>query len=163
MTYFDKLVKSYTQRQIQLAYNRWFSMKSRCYNKSNPAYENYGGRGIKVCDRWLGEDGFYNYVMDIGMPKKGESLDRINNNLGYSPDNCRWTSSYEQRQNQRRTKEREKEGLPAGVSYDASPDHKRRKHWLARLEVNGKRVLNKRFMTKDEAINARLAAEKEFL
>lgn len=163
MTYFDKLVKSYTKKQISLAYERWWAMRDRCNNPTNPAYKNYGGRGITVCDRWQGEDGFYNYMMDMGVPSKGESLDRIDNDSGYCKENCRWATRREQRMNQRRVIKRVEKGLPAGVSYDKSATHKRRKKWLARLEINGVRVLNKRFMTKDEAIAARMAAEKEYL
>lgn len=152
------LLNKYTQHQLRLAYERWWSMIDRCENPASPAYKNYGARGIKVCSRWRGENGLYHYIQDMGMPSKGQSLDRINNDLGYSPENCRWASRYEQRQNQRRVASR---SLPSGVSYRKDPA--RKKQWLARLEVGGKRVLNKRCFTKEEAISARLAAEKEFL
>lgn len=86
----------------------WQGMKARCYNRNEKSYYNYGGRGITVCDEWLGEDGFYNFfnwAMENGYDEeapKGEcTLDRINNYKGYSPDNCRWISIEEQNKNKR--------------------------------------------------------------
>lgn len=163
MTYFIDLSNTYTKRQLTLAYERWWAMVDRCTNPNCSAWKNYGGRGIKVCSRWLGEKGFYNYMMDMGLPKKGETLDRINNDLGYSPNNCRWATRLTQRHNQRRVIARRLCGLPPGVSLDKDRANGRRKCWLSRLEVNGKRVLNKRFHTREEAIEARLKAEKEYL
>ena len=158
MRYLDKLSSEWTQKRVDSARRRWSAMKNRCYNPNDAAYKNYGGRGIKVCDRWLGEDGFYNCMVDMGTMPDGYSLDRIDNNKDYSPDNCRWATRNTQRANQRRVKE---SCLPNGISYYAKD--KRKQKWLARLEVNGRRVLNKRCYTKEEAITARLAAEKEFL
>lgn len=83
-------------------YNAWLSMKARCYNPKNKAYANYGGRGIKVCDRWLGESGFLNFYADVGdRPSDGHSLDRIDNEGDYGPDNCRWATKIEQSLNKR--------------------------------------------------------------
>lgn len=92
-------------------YQVWVAMRRRCYRKADPAYYRYGGRGITVCDRWLGKDGFENFLEDMGerppdppwwtSRKAYWSLDRINNDGPYSPDNCRWASPYEQRMNQR--------------------------------------------------------------
>lgn len=65
---------------------RWRSMKSRCYYPKNVGYPNYGGRGIKVCDRWLGEHGFENFLADMGeVPGREYSLDRIDVNGDYTP------------------------------------------------------------------------------
>lgn len=80
-------------------------MLDRCFNPSNQAWHNYGGRGITVCERWLGENGLDNFCSDMGVPPTNDhSLDRIDNSLGYSPDNCRWATNKEQARNRRTTK-----------------------------------------------------------
>lgn len=79
------------------------SMTGRCYNKNNAAYNYYGGRGIKVCDEWLGENGFqnfYNWAMTNGYDEN-LSIDRINNDGPYAPWNCRWATAGEQSRNKR--------------------------------------------------------------
>lgn len=80
-------------------------MKGRCYNKNNCNYKNYGARGIKVCDEWLGKNGYKNFEkwsIENGY-KKELSLDRINNNGNYNPNNCRWTTRRIQNINKRPT------------------------------------------------------------
>ena len=84
-------------------YSTWAGMKARCRYKSAGNYKNYGGRGIKVCDRWLGKQGFWNFVEDMGERPTGYSLDRINPNGNYEPNNCRWASRYEQQANRRKS------------------------------------------------------------
>lgn len=76
----------------------WHRLISRCTNKRNPSYANYGGRGIKVCDRW--RHSFENFYSDMGLrPGSGYSLDRINNDGDYEPGNCRWATASEQANN----------------------------------------------------------------
>ena len=75
-------------------------MKQRCADKNCAAYKNYGGRGIKVCDRWL--ESFENFVEDMGEKPFEYTLDRVDVNGGYSPDNCRWASRKTQMENKRK-------------------------------------------------------------
>lgn len=80
------------------SYSIWASMKDRCNNPNNPNYHRYGGRGVAVCDRW---QEFENFYADMGDAPEGMSLDRADNDLGYSPDNCRWATPVEQQNNMR--------------------------------------------------------------
>jgi len=112
----------------------FFQMRARCYIKSNKRYSEYGGRGITVCSRWLEYlDGFSNFLEDMGYrPSPSHTLDRVNNNLGYSKENCRWTTRLEQTRNRRVTL-RDEDGTPLaeiadrlGVKYMALYPHYRR-------------------------------------
>lgn len=81
-------------------YRTWALMRARCYSKSSTSYCDYGGRGIKICDRWL--DSFGNFLDDLGKkPSDSHSLDRVDVNGDYTPENCRWATCKEQSLNKR--------------------------------------------------------------
>lgn len=82
-------------------YSSWQHMKDRCLNPKNKYYKNYGERGITVCDRWMT---FENFLDDMGDRTKELSLDRIDNNKGYSKENCKWSTRKEQMNNTRRNR-----------------------------------------------------------
>ncbi len=82
-------------------YFAWQDMKKRCSKPDNKYYSIYGGRGISVCDRWKY---FPSFLEDMGPKPEGFTLERINNDLGYKPSNCRWATPYDQNRNTRRTK-----------------------------------------------------------
>lgn len=110
-------------------HNSWAGMKDRCRNLNNQQYKDYGGRGIKVCDRWLGPEGFMNFLEDMGnKPTKYHSLDRIDVNGDYCPENCRWATRWEQNSNRRR---QNKTTGVAGVTKTSE------RCWIAELIIDG--------------------------
>jgi hypothetical protein len=80
-------------------------MIERCYNPNSPWYHRYGGRGIVICDRWLGKDGFKNFLADMDERPAGLSIDRFPDRDGnYAPENCRWATPHEQTVNRDTTR-----------------------------------------------------------
>lgn len=82
-------------------YNSWSSMLNRCRNPKANNYERWGGRGITVCERWTD---FVNFYADMGERPAGTTLDRIDNDRGYEPGNCRWANHFEQARSRSNTK-----------------------------------------------------------
>ena len=110
-------------------YRVWVTMRARCNNPNDASYHNYGGRGIKVCERW---DNFSNFLSDRGERPQRCDIDRIDNNGNYDPENCRWVSRKENLRNTRRTRMLtfQGEALPVGV-------------WSERLGVPVRTLLNR--------------------
>ena len=88
-------------------------MVQRCTNPKHPKWKNYGGRGIKVCDRWLQ---FVNFSTDMGVRPAGTTLDRMDGSKGYEPGNCRWATNEEQHNNKMRCRYVEYNGARMSIS-----------------------------------------------
>ena len=97
----------------ELAYNSWKAMMARCYSESHKHYSYYGAKGISVCEEWHDFDAFYS---DMGNRSKGMSLDRVNNDKGYSKDNCRWATAKEQANNRSNNTVLEMDGVSKTLS-----------------------------------------------
>lgn len=127
------LYRSKNQHSYDNLYRRYEDMKGRCYRKSNCNYKHYGARGIKVCDEWLGKNGYKNFkkwALENGY-KKELSIDRINNDKDYSPDNCRWTTKRIQNINKRPT-------MPNTSGFIGVRIHSDRKKYYGSVKINNK-------------------------
>ena len=131
-------------------YRSWYNMKHRCYYPQDKRYSRYGGRGIKVCERWL--QSFTNFLSDMGRkPTPKHTLDRINNDGNYEPGNCRWVTVRENNYN------RSVSSKTPGLRKLSSG------RWTASLKVRRRWVLYKTYDTYSKARQARRKAEAEFL
>ena len=133
-------------------YSRFIQMRGRCYQTSHNAYAYYGGRGITVCDRWLVRgQGFWNFVEDMGPCPEGHSLDRIDNDKGYSPENCRWATQKVQYRNQRHPK----------INAPMRNIRKHRNLWRLTMLVRPNEQFQARYQTLEEAVDVRTVLEYE--
>lgn len=101
----ENLLKSITTHGLhnEKLYGVWKGMRQRCNNPTSPRYKDYGGRGIIICEEWNNFKNFYDWAMSNGY-KEGLSIDRIDNNNGYNPNNCRFTDRTIQSNNRRNNK-----------------------------------------------------------
>lgn len=116
-----------------LTYSTWSSMRSRCLNPNAAGYQNYGGRGIKICEQWDTFDGF---LASMGERPEGQSLDRLDVNGDYTPDNCRWATHQQQMLNRRTSISSEtRRAIAAYVGTGVPQEHIARKFNVARRSV----------------------------
>jgi hypothetical protein len=138
-------------------YGTWAHMINRCHNQNDSNYFKYGNRGIFVCDEW--KNSFLAFLRDMGRrPSKDMTIERVDNNAGYYKENCLWGNKTEQQLNQR-IRSSNTTGV-VGVSH--IPNSYGQKKWCATLWVGGIVKLHKKFLTKEEAIAARLEAEEKY-
>ena len=98
--------------KVSRAYVCWQNMLARCRNPAGTGYSNYGSRGIAVCERW---HKFENFYADMGEPPDGLTLDRKDNDKGYSPENCKWSTRLEQAHNRRPPKQKARRSTLAEI------------------------------------------------
>lgn len=134
-------------------YVTWQAIVQRCGNPNNHAYSYYGGRGISICDRW--KSSYENFLDDMGrMPGEGYSIERVDVNGDYSPDNCKWATMKEQSRN-KRVGSRNRSGVTGVSPY-------KNNRWVARITNDRKLIHIGIFDTLEAASKARKEAENKY-
>lgn len=133
-------------------YHTWENMRQRCNNPNNTGYKWYGGRGIQICKRW---NDFSKFLADVGERPKGMTLDRINGNGNYEPNNVRWVTQAEQIHNTGL-------GVRNKTGYKGVWYNKKVRNYQAKIVVNSKQMYLGSFYSLDAAITARKKAEKKY-
>jgi hypothetical protein len=138
------------------SYYVWANMLSRCYHENRPDFHHYGGRGIGVCDRWDSRKGgsFENFLDDMGEKPEKLSLERVNVNEDYSPENCIWADETTQNYHQR-TRKDNSSGVPGVHQGDSGL-------WIARLWKDKKMIHYSSHIKFEDAVDARKQAELEY-
>ena len=145
----DILERSNRGKSQEPEYKILIGMRQRCYNINHSEYHNYGGRGINICDRWSGVDGYKNFLIDMGRrPSSVHSIDRIDVNGDYDPSNCRWADVRTQNRNRRVSSS----SGHKGVYFD-------RGKYKVEITLNYKNIYIGRFERLDDAVKARKEAE----
>lgn len=142
-------------------YKVWQSIKIRCYNPNSDYYYCYGAKGIKMCDEWKENfESFYDWAIRNGYNENAPfmecTIDRIDINKDYCPENCRWADKFTQAINHGIQKNNTS-GI-RGVKWDAECNK-----WYSQINIKNKRIFLGRFINKDDAIMARLRAELKYL
>ena len=109
----SSLKHGHATRGVTATYRTWSGMISRCTNPVMSNYKNYGGRGITVCDRWRS---FENFCADMGERPDGMSIERLDGNKGYEPDNCVWATKAIQSRNRRNSRKLEMDGVTKNIT-----------------------------------------------
>jgi hypothetical protein len=130
--------------------NSWTNMRQRCLNPNNPKYKYYGGRGITISERW---NIFANFLEDMGYPPTGMTLDRINPDGNYEPDNCRWATRKQQARNIR-----DFVGKAGYRGVTKNPQAS----WRAQICINDKIIWLGNFKNLKDAVKARKEAEIKY-
>lgn len=137
-------------RPFHPLYKTYHSMKTRCFNANSKDFNDYGGKGVSVCDRWMAKEGFENFCEDMGVRPENHTLDRIDVKGNYEPSNCRWASHHQQASNKRGSNK------CVGVSFS-----KDRNNWKVEMSVNKKYYYIGRYEKYEDAVFARKEFEKQ--
>lgn len=135
-------------------YAAWHAMTQRCTDPRNPRYHAYGGRGIRICRRWMK---FENFFADMGARPQGMTLERKNNDGDYTPSNCIWASYSVQNRNRRIWKQKGAASKYRGVIWDGA-----RNKWRVDLWLNGRNINCGRFESEEEAAAFAERKRKEY-
>lgn len=131
-------------------YDAWRSMRARCINKNHHAYKDYGGRGIRVCARWI--NSFQNFISYMGFrPSKRHTLDRLKNSKNYTPSNCAWRTMKEQCRNRRNN---------TWIEYNGVK--KTKQEWADYLGINKTKLRKRSKKSPSEIIKFYINDKKDF-